>query len=70
MLPSDENLIGLMAVNRELVAQAETAIDSDRVVLDIDSTESPVHGQREGSAYNGHFESTWYPPAAAVQPAR
>ncbi len=33
MLPSDENLIGLMAVNRELVAQAETAIDSDRVVL-------------------------------------
>ena len=53
MLASEENLLGLMAVNRELVAQAETAIDSDRVVLDMDSTESPVHGQQEGSAYNG-----------------
>jgi len=26
-------------------------------VLDRDSIESPVHGQQEGSAYNGHFES-------------
>ena len=62
MLASEENLLGLMAVNRELVAQAETAIDSDRVVLDMDSTESPVHGQQEGSAYNGHFESVCYHP--------
>jgi hypothetical protein len=47
----------LTAVNRELVAQAATEDDSDRFVLDMDSTESPVHGQQEGSAYNGHFES-------------
>ena len=50
-------LLGLMAVNRELVAQAEAQDDSERVVLDMDSTESPVHGQQEGSAYNGHFQS-------------
>ena len=56
LLACDENLIGLMAVNRELVAQAETEDESERVVLDMDSTESPVHGQQEGSAYNGHFE--------------
>ena len=30
--------------------------------VDMDSTESPVHGQQEGSAYNGHFESTCYHP--------
>ena len=36
-LASEENRIGLMAVNRELVAQAETCNDSDRVVLDMDS---------------------------------
>ncbi len=60
MLASEENLLGLMAVNRELVAQAETQDDSERVVLDMDSTESPVHGQQEGSAYNGHFESVCY----------
>jgi len=62
MLASDENLIGLMAVNRELVAQAQAREQSERVVLDMDSTESPVHGQQEGSAYNGHFESTCYHP--------
>ena len=62
MLASEENLLGLMAVNRELLAQAETQDDSARVVLDMDSTESPVHGQQEGSAYNGHFESVCYHP--------
>ncbi len=62
MLASDENLIGLMAVNREFIAEAEACDDSDRVVLDMDSTESPVHGQQEGSAYNGHFESVCYHP--------
>ena len=68
MLASDENLIGLMAVNRELVAQAQD--DSDRVVLYMDSTESPVHGQQEGSAYNGHFESVCYHPLLLVQRPR
>jgi hypothetical protein len=42
---------------RELCAKAE-AIDSPRrVVLDMDSTEVPVYGEQEQSAYNGHFES-------------
>ena len=45
-----------------VMAQAETQDDSERVVLDMDSTESPVHGQQEGSAYNGHFESVCYHP--------
>jgi hypothetical protein len=33
-----------------------------RVVLDMDSTEIPVYGEQEHSAYNGHFESTCYHP--------
>ena len=45
LLACEENMLGLMAVNRELVAQAEGCNESDRVVLDMDSTESPVHGQ-------------------------
>ena len=28
----------------------------------MDSSESPTHGQQEGSAYNGHFECTCYHP--------
>ena len=33
-----------------------------RVILDMDSSESPVHGQQEGASYNGHFESVCYHP--------
>jgi hypothetical protein len=51
-----------MALNRETLGQAESLDGSDRVVLDMDSSESPVHGEQEGSAYNGHFESVCYHP--------
>ena len=30
--------------------------------MDMDSSESPVHGEQEGSSYNGHFGSTCYHP--------
>ncbi len=60
LLTQEENLIGLMAVNREVLAQAERPTRADRIVLDMDSSESPVHGAQEGSAYNGHFESVCY----------
>jgi len=62
LLTREENLVGLMAVNRDVIGQAETLDRSDRTVLDMDSSESPVHGQQEGSAYNGHFESVCYHP--------
>ncbi len=55
----DENLAGLAAINRELIARVDAP---QRVVLDLDSTEIPVYGQQEQSAYNGHFESTCYHP--------
>jgi hypothetical protein len=62
MLAEDENFAGLAAVNRELIAKAEAVDSPQRVVLDMDSTEIPVYGQQEQSAYNGHFESTCYHP--------
>jgi hypothetical protein len=37
-------------LNRETLGQAESFDSSDRVVLDMDSSESPVHGEQEGSA--------------------
>ena len=33
-----------------------------RAILDMDSSESPVHGERECAAYNGHFRCTCYHP--------
>ena len=62
LLTQEDNLAGLRAVNREVLAQAEMATPDDRIVLDMDSSESPVHGAQEGSAYNGHFESVCYHP--------
>jgi hypothetical protein len=62
VLGQEENLGGLAAINRELMAKAESLGAPQRVVLDMDSTEIPVYGQQENSAYNGHFESTCYHP--------
>jgi len=33
-----------------------------RIILDMDSSENPVHGEQEGSAYNGHFGCTCFNP--------
>jgi hypothetical protein len=62
VLAQEENLAGLAALNRELIARAEAIDAPRRVVLDMDSTEIPVYGEQEQSAYNGHFESTCYHP--------
>jgi hypothetical protein len=57
-----DNLVGLAALNRELIARAEAINCPQRVVLDMDSTEIPLYGEPEQSAYNGHFEYTCYHP--------
>ncbi len=62
MLTEEENFAGLARINRELIAKVEAIDSPQRVVLDMDSTEIPVYGQQEQSAYNGHFESTCYHP--------
>ena len=70
LLAEPENLAGLRTINRELIAKAEAIDSPQRIVLDIDSTEIPVYGNQEQSAYNGHFESTCYHPLLLVQSGR
>src|SRR5579864_7119012 len=62
MLAGEENFAGLARLNRELIGKAEALDSPYRTVLDMDSTEIPVYGEQEQSAYNGHFESTCYHP--------
>ena len=62
MLAEEENFAGLARINRELIGKAEAVDSPQRVVLDMDSTEIPVYGEQDQSAYNGHFESTCYHP--------
>jgi hypothetical protein len=62
MLAGEGNFSGLARLNRELIGKAEALNSPTRTVLDMDSTEIPVYGEQEQSAYNGHFESTCYHP--------
>jgi hypothetical protein len=52
MLAEDDNFAGLARINRELIGKAEAIDSPQRVVLDMDSTEIPVYGEQEQSAYN------------------
>jgi len=62
MLAEEENFAGLERFNRALIGRAEAMDSGCRTILDLDSTEIPVYGEQEQSAYNGHFESTCYHP--------
>ncbi|MBI1955336.1 MAG: IS1380 family transposase [Acidobacteria bacterium] len=62
LLAEEENFAGLARLNRELIGRAEAINGHYRTVLDMDSTEIPVYGEQEQSAYNGPFESTCYHP--------
>lgn len=62
ILTEEENFAGLARLNRELIGKAEALGSPYRTVLDMDSTEIPVYGQQEQSAYNGHFEATCFHP--------
>jgi len=62
MLAEEENFAGLARLNRALLGRAEAMDSTYRAVPDIDSSEIPVYGEQEQSAYNGHFESICYHP--------
>ena len=62
MLAEDENFAGLAQLNRALIGRAEAMNAGYRTILDMDSTEVPVYGEQEQSAYNGYFESTCFHP--------
>jgi hypothetical protein len=62
ILALKENLDGLSKINGEWVEKATEKTPYHRVILDMDSSESPVHGEQEGSAYNGHYGCNCYHP--------
>ena len=62
VLTQDGNVEGLDRLNAKWVGGAMSRTPHRRVILDMDSSESPVHGEQEGASYNGHFGSTCYHP--------
>ena len=62
ILTQQENLASLSDVNGRWVQRVMGKTLHRRIILDLDSSESPVHGEQEGSAYNGHFGCTCFHP--------
>ena len=62
ILTQHENLGNLSDINGKWVQKAMGKTAHQRIILDLDSSESPVHGEQEGSAYNGHFGCTCFHP--------
>ena len=62
VLATEENLRGLRRLNATWVDRAMVLTRHQRVILDMDSSESPVYGEQEGAAYNGHFSCVCYHP--------
>ena len=61
-LTQEHNLKGLASMNAQWVKSAMAHTHHRRVILDLDSSESPVHGHQEGAAYNGHFGCVCFHP--------
>jgi hypothetical protein len=62
LMTQESNLQGLARMNTQWVERAMAHTPLRRVILDMESSESPVHGQQDGAAYNGHFECVCYHP--------
>ena len=61
-LARPENLVALADLPGQWIDAVHKRRQPRVVVLDMDSSESPTYGAREGSAYNGHFGCTCYHP--------
>jgi hypothetical protein len=53
-----ENLVVLADLPGQWVDKVQQRRPPKRIVLDMDSSESPTYGEQEGSAYNGHVWTT------------
>jgi hypothetical protein len=57
-----ENFAALADLSSHWIDKVHQRRPPKRIVLDMDSSESPTYGEQEGSAYNGHFGCTCYHP--------
>src|SRR5919206_156452 len=62
MLTLDTNLAALTDLSGRWIDRVHARRPVTVIVLDMDSSVSPTHGEQEGSAYNGHFGGTCYHP--------
>jgi hypothetical protein len=61
-LASDENFAALTELSGIWIERVHDRHPPKMIILDMDSSVSPTHGDQEGTAYNGHFGCTCYHP--------
>jgi hypothetical protein len=61
-LATEQNIEALFSINAVWVEKAIASTHTKKIILDMDSSESPVHGSQEGSSYSGHFSCRCYHP--------
>jgi hypothetical protein len=61
-LATEANLEALTDLSGAWIDRVHERKPPRDIVLDMDSSESPTHGQQEGSVWNGHFGCTCYHP--------
>lgn len=61
-LANNKNLAALADLSGKWIDRVQRLRKSPNLILDIDSSVSPVHGEQECSAYNGHFSCSCYHP--------
>ena len=61
-LATDDNIAVLADLSGRWIERVHNRRPPKKVVLDMDSSVSPTHGEQEGTAYNGHFGCTCYHP--------
>ena len=62
LLATDANVEALADMNGVWIDRVHDRHPPSEIILDMDSSVSPTHGDQEGTAYNGHFGCTCYHP--------
>ena len=62
ILANDANVEVLVDMSGAWIDRVHDRRPPKMIILDMDSSVSPTHGEQEGTAYNGHFGCTCYHP--------
>jgi hypothetical protein len=62
LLATDANVEALADLSGQWINRVHDRHPPSKIILDMDSSVSPTHGEQEGTAYNGHFGCTCYHP--------
>jgi len=62
LMTREENFSALSSVSGQWIDRVHERVGLEKLILDLDSSESETYGNQEGSAYNGYFDCTCYHP--------